>query len=74
MDSAGSNRPDSSPATSLTSLLEPLSWTVELPGTWVEGLGYASVQYNRLVHIGNIPDNLAMGQTNLGHAEVTGHP
>jgi len=77
MDLVGSDRPYSSPATSLTSLsklLVPLSWTVELLETWMEEPGNASVQYNRHVHTGNIPDNLAMGQTNLGHAEVTDHP
>ena len=69
-----SDRPDSSPATSLMNLSEPLSWTVDLPETWVVEPDNANRQYNRHVHTGNIPDNLAMGQTNLGHAEVTDHP
>ena len=47
---------------------------MELPETWVEEPGNASVQYNWHVHTGIIPDNLAMGQTNLKHAEVTDHP
>jgi len=40
----------------------------------VEEPGNASMQYNRHVHNRNIPNNLATGQTNLGHAEVMGHP
>jgi len=72
--SAGSDRPDLGPATSLTSLSEPFSRTAELPETWVEGPGHASMQYNRLVHTGNIPDILAMAQMNLEYDEVTGHP
>jgi len=40
----------------------------------VEEPGNASVQYNLRVNTGNIPDNLAMAQTNLRHAEVTDHP
>jgi len=72
VDSAGSDRPDSGPATSLTSLSEPLSWTAELPETWVEGPGHASVQYNRPVHTGNIPDILAMARMNLEHDNLSG--
>ena len=72
--SAGSDRPDLGPATSLTSLSEPFSRTAELPETWVEGPGHVSVQYNRHVHTGNIPDNLTMEQMNLGHVEVMDHP
>jgi len=43
---------------------------VELPETWVEEPDNASEQYNQHADTGNIPNNFAMGQTNLEHAEA----
>jgi len=60
MDSAVSERPDSSPVTSLLNLPELLSWIVDLPETWVVKPDNASSQYNPHVHTGNILGNLAM--------------
>ena len=46
---------------------------MELPETWVEGPGHASVQYNQLVHTGNIPSILPMARMNLEYGAVMDH-